>query len=791
MPLPADATLTLQGQYRPGDPLHTKPKQAMLIRMSAETLEQLEDTQNLPKLHFEFGKTPGLYINDTFYPVRADQENGTHELYLRMASAQKPMAPLKMYGNVIGKFTVERQLGEKVEGTVRDRTLEAEKQRTERKAIYLDTPPDLGYSGAKGKGKKDASAIRRTVVSTRPQSNIKTSQVASPLPGPSSHANGSASEVPPTRARLIHCLALKPRTEDALVAMCAGKDPQIEKELRSILETVAEPKPTSKNAPQLWQLRLESWREVRPYEWPTLTPEECISMSRQARTAYRNLKIPDSDPIWDHVRYRDVGPSYAGPGTSAKPAAGSSAAGAEPKKGMLSKGTTKKTKTADGGRKKAQDTIIAKDESARPGKPEPNGKGKTRERDADEVSAAGTPTSATRPPARRLPGSGYKPKASATPPITDGRANSPLPPPPKRTGPVDARESKRDLPPPSGPARPLPPLAPPLASTPQFRKKTKEGSERAAEERREERQRERERQSAADERQRSKGQGSPIPSLSFKRKKPPQDGNDSEYSEREVPLSSGSSKKRRVEEQQNGAEKSRPRDLSLPKKPVLHEPSPLAAPRPKVKKEPSPLSLAFSPPPARSSLPPRPSVPENPQPPSSSSSSVSKDDAPHRASSTSKRRRSPIYTSSDESEPHPRVRASARPAGDEPAAKKAKGAKGKHPARFKPRVPFPTDRAGLRGYYKACFLVYIRLYQEQAQRRDRIERMLRGTEGGEHGNGSEDEMDVDGDLDDLDPDALAAFMAELQAVTDEMNKIKAAWERLGGTVDSSGELVDE
>lgn len=42
--------------------MHTKPKQAMLFRMSAETFEQLEDAQNLPKLHFEFGKTPVRYL---------------------------------------------------------------------------------------------------------------------------------------------------------------------------------------------------------------------------------------------------------------------------------------------------------------------------------------------------------------------------------------------------------------------------------------------------------------------------------------------------------------------------------------------------------------------------------------------------------------------------------------------------------------------------------------------------------------------------------------------------------
>ncbi|KAI0820027.1 hypothetical protein BC628DRAFT_1525161 [Trametes gibbosa] len=810
MPLPADVTLTL-GQPHPGDPLHSKPKQAMLFRMSAETFEQLEDAQNLPKLHVEFGDNPGLYINETFYPMRADQENGPHELYLRMASASKPMAPLKMYANVIGKFAIERQLGEKVEGSIRDRTLEAEKQRTERKAIYLDTPPDLKYSGAKGKARKDAAAPRRPAVPpvSRPSASVKTSRVTSPLPGSVSHANGSSNDVPPTRARLIHCLALKPRTTDAAIAMCGGREPssQMKKELLSLLHAVAEPKLVAKNsdpdAPQWWQLRLESWIEVRPYSWPSLTSEERTAMSRQARAAYKSMKIPESDPVWDHARYRDVGPSDTGPGTSARPVAGPSASVGEPKKGMMSKGTTKKTKPAEGVRKKVADIIVARDESARPGKEQPSSKGKARDRDADDGSCAGTPTSATRPPNRR-PGSGYKVKASATPPASELRGASPLPPPPKKTGPVDARERKRELPAPSGSAKPLPPIAPPVAthehkpSTPQFRKKAKDSGERAVDERREERQRERERLAAAEETHRPKGQGSPVPvsALSFKRKKPPQDGNDSEYSEREVPLS-GLTKKRRLDEHQSVAEKSRGRDLSLPKKPVLHEPSPLAAPRPKVKKEPSPLSIAFSPPPSasRSSLPPRPSVPENPQPPSSASSSSAstKDDAPHRASSSSKRRRSPIYTSSSEEyEPRARGRTSARAAADEVTAKKRKA---KHTARFKARVPLPTDRPSLRGYYKTCFLVYIRLYQEQAQRRDRIERMLRGSEGDDRaGNApSDDDLDADGDVDmnDLDPDVLVAFMAELQTVTDEMNKIRAAWARLGGSVDSSGELVDE
>ncbi|KAI0769768.1 hypothetical protein BD413DRAFT_694384 [Trametes elegans] len=842
MPLPGDATLTLQGQPRPGDPLHTKPKQAMLFRMSAETFEQLEDAQNMPKLHFEFGKTPGLYINDTFYPVTANPENGPHDLYLRMASAHKPNAPLKMYANVIGKFMVERQLGEKVEGSVRDRTQEAEKLRTERKTILLDTPLDLGNPSSKAKGRRDASAPRRPAVasSSHSASAARGSRVASPLPGASSHANGSAVvDLSSTRSRLIHCLALKPRTTENVVRMCGGQDPppQLVKELRALLSAVAEHKPMAKNSDvdnPLWQLRPEAWLEVRPYEWPSLTVEERTSMSRTARQTYKDLKVPQSDPVWEHARYRDLGATHAGPGSSAKALAGPSAPAAEPKRGVLSKGPAKKTKTGDGGRKKASDIVIAKDESARPARDDGAGKGKARDRDRDmdDGSPAGTPTSATRPAIRRLPGSGYKAKASATPPAPDLRANSPLPP--KRTGPVDARESRREreLPPPSGPARPLPPIAPPASpektAVAQVRKKAKDApssaGQRAAEERREERLRERERQAAVEERQRAKGQASPVraPSAALKRKKLARDGaEDSEYSERDVPLSSSSTtatKKRRLEERRAPAaqpDKARSRDLSLPKKPGMREPSPLAAPRTKVKKEPSPLSLAFSPPPSgarpsssRPSLPPRPSMPEKAQPPSSSSSSAAstKEEQPERASSSTKRRRgSPIYTSSSEDEDESDSRA--RGGRDEPAKKKPKAqnapakakAKAKHTPRFKPR-PLPADRNGLRSYYKACFLVYIRLYQEQAQRRDRIERMLGGEDGsagagggagggGGGGEGSED--DAEGDTDELDPEVLVAFMAELTAVTEEMNKIRRAWERLGGSVDSSGELVDE
>lgn len=60
MPLPANKTLTLQGQPRPEDTTlsHLKPKKAMLIRMSQETFEALENGENQGKVEFDFDKTP-------------------------------------------------------------------------------------------------------------------------------------------------------------------------------------------------------------------------------------------------------------------------------------------------------------------------------------------------------------------------------------------------------------------------------------------------------------------------------------------------------------------------------------------------------------------------------------------------------------------------------------------------------------------------------------------------------------------------------------------------------------
>lgn len=58
MPLPADQTLSILPYSRPGDAVQSKPKTAMLVRMSAETLLTLESQPAQTQVHVEFGDKP-------------------------------------------------------------------------------------------------------------------------------------------------------------------------------------------------------------------------------------------------------------------------------------------------------------------------------------------------------------------------------------------------------------------------------------------------------------------------------------------------------------------------------------------------------------------------------------------------------------------------------------------------------------------------------------------------------------------------------------------------------------
>jgi RNA polymerase II elongation factor ELL len=256
MPLPSGTQLSLQGHSRPGDTVHTKPKQAMIVRMTAETLEALEDFSNSPEMNFEFGDNPvsprvyilaisnhnyqGVYIGGTFFPMRPMKESSPHEIYLRTSSAAKPNAPLKLYANVKGKFIVDQVLGAKVTDKVRQQTMEAKKQHSERQTIMLETPPVPagGVKNLKRKAPGSGTVVKKNAQSHTlrvPPASTVVSRKVSPTPNTSSKPNADV------RRRLVHFLAVEPRETDLAVARVCGNncDATARANLLSILEHVS------------------------------------------------------------------------------------------------------------------------------------------------------------------------------------------------------------------------------------------------------------------------------------------------------------------------------------------------------------------------------------------------------------------------------------------------------------------------------------------------------------------------------------------------------------------------
>lgn len=53
-----------------------------------------------------------------------------------------------------------------------------------------------------------------------------------------------------------------------------------------------------------WQLRLTTWLEVRPYQYPDYTDNVRTTVARSARLRLSDMRIPETDPAWAEVRYR-------------------------------------------------------------------------------------------------------------------------------------------------------------------------------------------------------------------------------------------------------------------------------------------------------------------------------------------------------------------------------------------------------------------------------------------------------------------------------------------------------
>ncbi|KAH9485346.1 hypothetical protein JR316_0002254 [Psilocybe cubensis] len=370
MPLPTNTTLSLLGYSRPGDPVQTKPKEAMLVRLSIETLNALSTNGPTPSLSVQLGDNPTLYVGDTVFPMNRLKETNTHEIFLRTSSASKKSAPLKLYANVVGKLTVERELGDEVRNKVRESTQDAAAQRNTRTTVFLDTPPDVPST----KKRKDPPS-NMFHKSTRPSAPIKAAPVAasssssmsSSVNKPAASTSTPKSLSSPARLRIVQHLALYGEATESRLFQLLGESDRTStppRQLHDLLSQIAEPtaNKTGNGAPRSYRLKPETWKEVRPYEWGIFSEQEQLKIARTARNVYRDLRISESDPVWQHVVYRHTAP------TSSDASRVSSTSKPEDKKGQepVKRGITSKAAKERATKPKAdlKGDIIAKDESS-------------------------------------------------------------------------------------------------------------------------------------------------------------------------------------------------------------------------------------------------------------------------------------------------------------------------------------------------------------------------------------------------------------------------------------------
>ncbi|KAF8585947.1 hypothetical protein K439DRAFT_1632206 [Ramaria rubella] len=327
--------------------LTQKQVEAMFARQA--TLRELGESSHYP-LEIDFDENK-IYIGDIATPFNSIKEDGTREICQRSPTVSRPLAGISLSGVVIGKLNIHRDFDQAVADNVRKATEAELSKRNERTIIRLDTPPVLA-NGKKGKSGSGASALAKKAMSnrivsaqaasshqptssqgSRPSTPVASSSAPSTMKPPSSSTrptqpSSRASAKPPTptssatpassqssskevdpsslRARLIHYLALEPRTTQQVLLEIGGRSPSPETVhvIEDLLNVVAHEVPPARKGdpgPLKWDLESSTWEHVRPYEWPDLTTEERTRMARKGRI---RLEKPPTDAIWEHFTTR-------------------------------------------------------------------------------------------------------------------------------------------------------------------------------------------------------------------------------------------------------------------------------------------------------------------------------------------------------------------------------------------------------------------------------------------------------------------------------------------------------
>jgi RNA polymerase II elongation factor ELL len=460
-------------------------------------------------------------------------------------------------------------------------------------------------------------------------------------------------------------------------------------------------------------------------------------MARQARIAFGNLKIPESDPLWEHVRYRNTvhAPTVTATTSSSQPDSQAPAV------------RKVKEKAKAPSRKKLDQPVMAKDESSRA-----HGGSGISAKDASHKPPAppkleSPSASLPQKPVRRLPGSGFQAKSfSATPPVNSPSTAASQ----KKSDPDNVRENKREGVTSSGSTRPAQSMPTPPAKASPIPKKAKEsanhdiaqdpGSSAAAK-----------RRKLVKPEEGELIESDPSPSGNAKRPREVEDdAGVSVRKQRPVKQEEGElievpvKKKQKLED---GSVKPSKEYLAPPKKAATGGTSPISRP---VAKDPVQNSSKTS-------------------RPADKSTSVPKSSSKHNGA-TKFRRGSEIYTSSEDERSPAQTAKSRQVSQAKPHAPTTiPVAVKKREHQQRPRAPLPKDVDGLRSRYKSTYLPYIRTYQQVVVEKTKLENALNGNF-----------TDSDGDVDLMDAESLTKLTEEHKLYREELESIQAAYSKAGG-----------
>jgi len=481
-----------------------------------------------------------------------------------------------------------------------------------------------------------------------------------------------------------------------------------------------------------------------------LTDTERTNMARAARFAFKSLGIPESDPTWNHIRYRSTATNFTTnvPSTSSSGSAMASMSEKQNKTDGPKRGASSRDAKEKKAKPKLDSEIMMKDESLKASKSQSNVKaGGSTHPSGGKSSTANEALIAA---SRKLPGSGFK---SSTGPS--------LPASPKSSNPRPAV---------GGTAKKATAEAKPVVGVSAQKIKAIRDEAIAPDTDRERRRERGLERSMVYRKDVEEGEHSED-SIPLKRKKISRDHKDHAGAAFQKRRKTESGVLPAVSNVDGKDGHSRPFNLEKPRQKVTQkESSPLPPSIPKMRKYSSPMA-----PKAATRSPEKvPTASSKPQAPAYTASSK-----PSKSNTGAKpRRRSPIYTSSEDEATDTRPSRSAAPPKPLPTSSTSNShsySSSTHPAsstaHSRPRAvaprPLPSDHASLRTRYNASYLEYLGTFQKLCAQKGKIDSLLKNNE---LSTGSI--TDSDGDVELMDQEELASLAAEHRKLRDELETIQ-------------------